>query len=105
VVRNAQRLGVRAAFVGIVAAEDRHIAAAAASLVDETPRRGARLKRRDHFQQDGIDRQQRIFQAILRDITVAVTDLQAHDVGNVTNQRLEMQRHQTDLPQSHVALA
>ena len=83
--------------VGIVAAEDRHIAAAAAGLVEKTSRRGAGLKRRDHFQQDGIDRQQRVLEAIFGDVAVAVTDAQAHDAGDIADDRLEMRRDQADL--------
>jgi hypothetical protein len=73
-VRTPDRVGVLAARVWIVAAEDRHVAAAAAGLVEETSRRGARLERRHHFQQDRVDRQQRVLQAVFRDIAVAVTD-------------------------------
>ena len=70
---HAHRIGAFAVGVGIVAAEDRHIAAAAAGLVEKTPRRSAGLERRDHFQQNGIDRQQRVFEAVFGDVTVAIT--------------------------------
>ena len=98
-VRTPMRAGVPAARVGIVAAEDRHIAAAAAGLVEKAAGRGAGLKRRDHFQQDGVDRQQRVLQTIFGDVAVAVTDAQAHDPGDIADHRLEMRRDQTDLPQ------
>ena len=86
--RTPDLFSVPPAFVGIVAAEDRHVAAAAAGLVDEAPRRGARLKRRHHFQQDGVDRQQRVLQTVFGDVAVAVTDLEAHDAGDVGDHRL-----------------
>ena len=92
-----------AARVGILAAEDRHIAAAAAGLVDEAPRRGARLERRHHFQQDGVDRQQRVLQPVFGDVAVAVADAEPHDLGDIRDHGLEMRRHQADLPQPHIA--
>ena len=100
-VRTPILLGVRAALVGIVAAEDRHIAAAAAGLVDEAPGRGAGLERRHHFEQNGIDRQQRVLQAVFGDVAVAVADVQPHDRGDIPTHGLEMRRHQADLPQPH----
>jgi len=99
----AHRIGMLAAFVGIVAAEDRHITAAAVILVDEAPRRGARLERSDHFQKNGVDRQQRILQAIFGDVAVAVAFIEPHDGGNVRDHGLQMRRHQADLPQPHIA--
>jgi hypothetical protein len=76
---------VLAACVGIVAAEDRHIAAAAAGLLDEAAGRGAGagLERRDYFEQNGVDRQQRVFEAVFGDVAIAVTDAEPHDGGNV----------------------
>ena len=94
---HAEGSGVPAPRIGIVAAEDRHIAAAAGGLVEKTSGRGAGLKRRDHFQKDGVDRQQRVLEAIFGDVTVAVTDAQAHDAGDIANDRLEMRRDQADL--------
>ena len=94
---HADIVGMLAARIWIVAAEDRHVAAAAAGLVEEASRRGARLERRHHFQEDRVDRQQRILQAVFRDITVAVTDVEAHDLGNVRDHGLQMRRHQADL--------
>jgi hypothetical protein len=73
---HADLLGVPSARVGIVAAEDRHVAAAAAGLVEKASRRGAGLQRRHHFQQDGIDRQQRVLEAIFGDVAVAVADVE-----------------------------
>ena len=74
---DADFFGMPPAFIGIVAAEDRHVAAAAAGLVEKAPGRGARLKRRHHFQQDGVDRQQRVLQTIFGDVAVAVADVEA----------------------------
>jgi len=91
---HADFLGVFSARVGIIAAEDRHIAAAAGGLFQKAPRRGAHLERRHHFEQDRVDRQQRIFQAVFGDVTVAVADVQAHDAGDIGDHGLETRRHQ-----------
>ena len=96
---HADLLGMPPARVGIVAAEDRHVATATAGLFEKAPCRGARLERRHHFEQDGIDRQQRVFQAIFGDVTVAVTDAQPHDIGDIGDHGLELRRHEADLPQ------
>ena len=102
-MRTPMLLGVLAARVGIVAAEDRHVAAAAAGLVEKAPGRGALAERRHHFQQDGIDRQQRVLQAVFGDVAVAVADAQPHDGGDVGDDGLETRRHQADLPQPQIA--
>src|SRR6185312_874534 len=99
---HAHRVGARAMGIGIVAAEDRHIAAAAAGLLDEAARRGAVAERRDHLQEDRVDRQQGVDETVFLDVTVAVTDLEPHDGGDIGYRRLEMRRDQTDLPQPHV---
>jgi hypothetical protein len=80
----------------------RHVAAAPAGLVEKTSRRGAGLGRRHHFQQDRVHRQQRVLQAVFRDVTVAVTDIEPHDRGNIRDHRLQMRRHQADLPQPEI---
>ena len=54
---HTDRVGMLAARIGIVTAEDRHVATAAAGLLDETSGRGPRLERRHHFEQNRIDRQ------------------------------------------------
>ena len=90
----AHRVGISAAFVRIVAAEDRHVAAAAAGLLDEAAGRGAVLKRRDDLQHDRVDRQQRILEAVLCDVAVLVADGEAHDPGDLGDHRRKLRRDQ-----------
>src|SRR5260370_37333260 len=71
--------GMLAALVGIVAAKDRHAAAVAAGLVENAPRRGARLKRRHHFPEHGTARHARALQAIFGVVAVALADGQTLD--------------------------
>ena len=99
---HAKRVGVTPAFVGIVAAEDRHVAAAPAALLDEAAGRGAVLERRDHLQQDRVDREQRVLQAVFRNIAVAIADGEAHDLRDIRNHGGEVRRDQADLPQTHI---
>src|SRR4051794_29579823 len=63
------RFGMTGAFVGIVAAADRHASTAAFGLFDETARRDACSNWRNHFEENGFYRQQRVFEAIFGDIT------------------------------------
>jgi hypothetical protein len=96
---HADVFGMLRAFIRIVAGKNRHIAAAAAGLVEKAARRGAGPQRRDDFQENGIDRQQRVLKAIFADIAVAIAHPQPHDRGDVADQRFEVRRHQADLPE------
>src|SRR4029079_19332274 len=91
------------ALIGIIAAENRHVAAAAAGLVEKAPCRRTFLYWRDHLQEDGIDRQQCVLQAVFGDVAVSVANVQPHDLGDISDDRLEMRCHQTDLPQPQIA--
>ena len=96
---HAEALRMAGALVGIGAGKNRHVAAATTSLVQKTAGRGARLNRRHHFQEDGVDRQQRVFEAVFGNVAVAVADVQAHDGGDVADDGLQVRRHQTNLAQ------
>src|SRR5580698_5385422 len=91
------------ALVWIITTKDRHVAAATSGLFDEAFGGGTGRDWCNHFEQNRIDRQQRVLQAIFRDVWIAVADLEAHDISEVRDLGLETRRHQTDLPQSRVA--
>ena len=102
---NAERFGVAAPRVRVVAGKDRHITTATSGLVEKTASRGAILNRRNHFEQGGTDRQQRVLEAVLRDVAIAITHLETHDRGDVAHHRLKLACDQADLPQPHIAHA
>ena len=96
---HADLFGVPLPFARIGTGKDRHVTAVLSGLLDEAAGRGAILKRRHDFKQNGADRKQRVFQAIARNIGIAVTDGQPHDRGDIADHRLKLWRNETDLPQ------
>ncbi len=96
---HAKALGVAPALLRIVAGQDRHVATAPTGLVQKTPRRGAIPDRRHDFEQDAVDRQQRVLQSILADIGIVMTHREPHDGSDVADHRFDVGRNETDLAQ------
>ena len=103
-MRDAHAHGFRMflAAADVVRLEDRHVAAMALRALDEASARRVLLRRSDDLEEIGADHEQRVLEAILGDIAVAVADADAENLFEIGDHGLQARCGEANLTEAEI---